>query len=92
MDREEFYRLKKVKIALRSNRTSPTLSYSPHQFLLKEFSLTKSPFARQVSNKKQRDQAAADKELMERTERPDAGASEEPQDVLGTNEDDDVIF
>ncbi len=46
----------------------------------------------QVSNKKQRDQAAADKELLKQRDQPDGGADEQSQDVLGTNEDDDVIF
>ena len=59
LDREEFYRLKKV------------------------------------SNKKQRDQAAADAEMKKKRE----GGSDkendndgEPNDVLGEHEDDDVIF
>ncbi|KAF7510419.1 H(+)-transporting V1 sector ATPase subunit D [Endocarpon pusillum] len=56
MDREEFYRLKKV------------------------------------SNKKQRDQAATDKELQRQRKKTDGGADDEPPDVLGTQEDDDVIF
>jgi hypothetical protein len=46
----------------------------------------------QVSNKKQRDQAAADKELQKQRKKIDQGADDEPLDVLGTNEDDDVIF
>jgi V-type H+-transporting ATPase subunit D len=59
LDREEFYRLKKV------------------------------------SNKKQRDQAAADKEILAQREKNKH--KEEPQkvettDVLGEQEDEDVIF
>ncbi|ERF68338.1 hypothetical protein EPUS_02794 [Endocarpon pusillum Z07020] len=45
-----------------------------------------------VSNKKQRDQAAADKELQRQRNKTDGGADDEPLDVLGTQEDDDVIF
>ena len=63
LDREEFYRLKKV------------------------------------SNKKQRDQAAADAEMLaqrEKTKHQDEESQEngdvEAQDVLGEHEDDDVIF
>ncbi|KEF55742.1 V-type proton ATPase subunit D [Exophiala aquamarina CBS 119918] len=60
LDREEFYRLKKV------------------------------------SNKKQRDQAAADKEILaQREKNKNAAATSENQeaaDVLGEHEDDDVIF
>lgn len=63
LDREEFYRLKKV------------------------------------SNKKQRDQAAADAEIQEQRKKQaakEAGGGEEngadPVDVLGEHEDDDVIF
>lgn len=65
LDREEFYRLKKV------------------------------------SNKKQRDQAAADAEIKKKREeeqgkkKKDDSSSdeeEEPKDVLGEHEDDDVIF
>lgn len=67
LDREEFYRLKKV------------------------------------SGKKQRDQAAADKEMkkarekqqaQKKTKDDDAKEEEEaqPADVLGEHEDDDVIF
>jgi hypothetical protein len=46
----------------------------------------------QVSNKKQRDQAASDKLLQQQRIKADEGANDEPVDVLGTNEDDDVIF
>jgi hypothetical protein len=46
----------------------------------------------QVSNKKQRDQAAADKELRQQRKKTDDGADDGPVDVLGTQEDDDVIF
>ena len=63
LDREEFYRLKKV------------------------------------SGKKQRDQAAADAELLKKREKEKAGGGKEngendaeAQDVLGEHEDDDVIF
>lgn len=61
MDREEFYRLKKV------------------------------------SNKKQRDQAAADAELEQKKKGKKDDSDEEedgdsPKDVLGEHEDDDVIF
>lgn len=59
LDREEFYRLKKV------------------------------------SNKKQRDQAAADKEILAQREKNKNAAkpeSQEAADVLGEHEDDDVIF
>jgi V-type H+-transporting ATPase subunit D len=60
LDREEFYRLKKV------------------------------------SNKKQRDQAALDKEIeaeRARAQNGDKGENgAEPVDVLGEREDDDVIF
>jgi len=61
LDREEFYRLKKV------------------------------------SNKKQRDTAAQDAELKAKREAekggmPDRGGDEETADVLGENEDNDVIF
>jgi hypothetical protein len=62
LDREEFYRLKKV------------------------------------SNKKQRDQAAADAEMRRKMEeqkgKPEQEKSTGPeaQDVLGEHEDDDVIF
>jgi hypothetical protein len=48
--------------------------------------------SRQVSNKKQRDQAAADKELQQRRKHTDDEADDEPVDVLGSREDDDVIF
>ena len=63
LDREEFYRLKKV------------------------------------SNKKQRDQQEADKEILAERERKkkqggdgDEESGEDPVDVLGEHEDDDVIF
>ena len=60
LDREEFYRLKKV------------------------------------SNKKQRDQAAADAEMLKAREKEKNGRGDEngddPVDVLGEHEDDDVIF
>jgi V-type H+-transporting ATPase subunit D len=60
LDREEFYRLKKV------------------------------------SNKKQRDQAAADAEIQKQREAEKDGGSDkengESADVLGEHEDDDVIF
>lgn len=61
LDREEFYRLKKV------------------------------------SNKKQRDQAAADKEILAQREKnknasPAKPENQEAADVLGEHEDDDVIF
>ena len=60
LDREEFYRLKKV------------------------------------SNKKQRDQAAADKEILQQRQaekgKPKKENGAEAQDVLGEHEDDDVIF
>lgn len=65
LDREEFYRLKKV------------------------------------SNKKQRDQAVADAEMKAKRERengtkkeddPSDEEDEQPKDVLGEHEDDDVIF
>lgn len=67
LDREEFYRLKKV------------------------------------SNKKQRDQAAADAEIKKKREEEQQNGKkkkkddeeeeeEEPKDVLGEHEDDDVIF
>ena len=61
LDREEFYRLKKV------------------------------------SNKKQRDQAAADAEIkarqqQERQENAQPNGNEGSKDVLGEHEDDDVIF
>ena len=51
-----------------------------------------------MSNKKQRDQAATDAELLKERERQKqngAGQQEngaEPVDVLGEHEDDDVIF
>jgi hypothetical protein len=46
-----------------------------------------------VSNKKRRDQAAADKELQEQKKKADEGLNDdEPTDVFGTQEDDDVIF
>lgn len=55
---------------------------------------------KKVSNKKQRDQAAADAEIVAQREaqkgkmqNEDAdGEEEEPKDVLGEHEDDDVIF
>lgn len=60
LDREEFYRLKKV------------------------------------SGKKQRDQAAADAEMKQKREagkgKPQEETDEEPKDVLGEREDEDVIF
>lgn len=59
LDREEFYRLKKV------------------------------------SNKKQRDQAAADKEILaqrEKNKQQGEPQKVETTDVLGEHEDDDVIF
>jgi V-type H+-transporting ATPase subunit D len=61
LDREEFYRLKKV------------------------------------SNKKQRDQAAADKEIIAQREKDKQNGVKEDEgaetiDVLGEREDDDVIF
>jgi V-type H+-transporting ATPase subunit D len=61
LDREEFYRLKKV------------------------------------SNKKQRDQAAADKEIIAQREKDKQNGVKEDDggetiDVLGEREDDDVIF
>ena len=61
LDREEFYRLKKV------------------------------------SNKKERDQAAADKEMEAKRKGKKDDSDEEddqkqPTDVLGEHEDDDVIF
>lgn len=51
-----------------------------------------------MSNKKQRDQAAADEELKKQKEGQNGNAQEqdgegdEPVDVLGEHEDDDVIF
>lgn len=61
MEREEFYRLKKI------------------------------------SNKKERDQAAADAELAKKKKKGQNGEEQngndqEPVDVLGEHEDDDVIF
>ena len=59
LDREEFYRLKKV------------------------------------SNKKQRDQAAADAEMKKKNQQQGGSDKEndaESKDVLGEHEDDDVIF
>lgn len=62
MEREEFYRLKKI------------------------------------SNKKERDQAAADAELAKKKKKngqngeEQNGNDQEPVDVLGEHEDDDVIF
>jgi len=60
LDREEFYRLKKV------------------------------------SGKKQRDQAAADAEIVKQRKAQKAGSNKEneaePKDVLGEHEDDDIIF
>ena len=61
LDREEFYRLKKV------------------------------------ANKKQRDTAASDAELKKKMEAEDketarASGGQGPSDLLGENEDDDVIF
>ena len=62
LDREEFYRLKKV------------------------------------SGKKQRDQAAADAEMLKQRQKDKAAGKEAPDadaetvDVLGEREDDDVIF
>lgn len=49
-----------------------------------------------MSNKKQRDQAAADKEMEAARAKNQNGEEEEngaePVDVLGEREDDDVIF
>jgi V-type H+-transporting ATPase subunit D len=52
-----------------------------------------------VSNKKQRDQAAADAEIRAQREKekqnggaPGEENGAEPADVLGEHEDDDVIF
>ena len=52
---------------------------------------------KKVSNKKQRDQAAADAEILKKREQEKNGEKPEengaePVDVLGEHEDDDVIF
>jgi hypothetical protein len=51
---------------------------------------------KKVSNKKQRDQAAADKEIAEQRagnkKKEDQENGVESKDVLGEHEDDDVIF
>lgn len=52
---------------------------------------------KKVSNKKQRDQAAADAEILaqrEKQKQKEAGQENgaDPVDVLGEHEDDDVIF
>lgn len=79
LDREEFYRLKKVR---------------RHQRAVRQTLITSS----KVSNKKQRDQAAQDAQLKaKRAEEREKGGSDkeneaEAPDVLGENEDEDVIF
>lgn len=84
MDREEFYRLKKASTL----QSDFPVHCTPDPFNQPSFS--------QVSNKKQRDQAAADKELQKQNKKTandeDDDDDDEPVDVLGTQEDNDVIF
>lgn len=82
LDREEFYRLKKVPKQSRS--TTPMANTI------------------KVKNNKQRDQEAVDKAEREKRERNDAGSSDKENqadedgagagDILGEQEDQDVIF
>jgi V-type H+-transporting ATPase subunit D len=84
LDREEFYRLKKVRnpiLGLLSLKTTADI------FLVF-----------QVANKKQRDTAAADAEMKVKREAKEKNSTDAatndsgPADILAAQEDDDVIF